>query len=103
MTSATFYVLAIVGLSLSFLLSTCVLCYILGLFPLLHELADKAKRRRAQKARSKPEEIELESISDIQRRARERRRIEEAKRRETNKMRREAGYYEDLGKAYRRS
>ncbi|KAI8939894.1 hypothetical protein NX059_003623 [Plenodomus lindquistii] len=103
MVSATFYVMAILGLSLSFLASTCALCYILGVFPLLRELSNKEKLRRAEKAKIRPEEIELESTPDIQRRARERRRLEENKRRQRNKMRREAGFYEELGAAYRRS
>ncbi|KAH9873542.1 hypothetical protein IAQ61_004166 [Plenodomus lingam] len=103
MVNSSFYVLAIIGLSLSFLLSTWALCHLLGIFPLLRELADNAKRRRAEKARPKPEGFELESFADVRRRARERKRAEETKRRERNKTRRETGFYEELGRAYRRS
>ena len=103
MVGTAFYILASAGLALSLFITTSILCYILGVFPLLRELADNSKRRLERKRGAQPEEIELKYFPDVQRRARERRRAEEAKRREMNKARRNGGFYDDLARAYRRS
>ena len=102
MPTPTFYILSILGLALSLLLTSAILAYFLGIFPLLSSMARKAARRRTtKKPKSRGEEIELEDFSSVQRKAREKRRREEAQRRRGNEVRRETGFYEDIGRAYR--
>lgn len=101
MQGLTLYTTVIGGVAFSLLVTTAAIGYFLDLFPLLREMSEKAKRRRA--AKPQPGEIELETFGDVQRRAKERRREEERLRWKRNELRKEQGFYQDLGKAYRRS
>lgn len=101
MTSPAFYIISVVGLALSLLLTSAILAHFLGIFPLLKDLSNNARRRRVKKP--KAEQIELEDFSSLQRKAKERRRREEVQRRRVNEMRKDKGFYEDIGRAYRKA
>lgn len=99
MTNIAIYIISIIGLALSLLITSATLAYFLGIFPMLRDLSQNAKRRRIKKP--KVDEIELEDLSNVQRKAKERRRREEIQRRRVNEMRKNKGFYEEIGRAYR--
>jgi predicted Holliday junction resolvase-like endonuclease len=77
-----------------------VLFYFLGIPDLIRELA-KNKDKKKRKTPAKPEWIEMQT--DVQQRAKERRRKEEVERRKQNAARKRNGFYAELEKAYQKA
>ncbi|KAF2132548.1 hypothetical protein P153DRAFT_363858 [Dothidotthia symphoricarpi CBS 119687] len=100
MATSLHYVLATVGLVLLLLSVTAIMFWLLGIDQVIKDLM-RNKKRRTRSTRA--EEIELEQYTDVQKRAKERRRKEAAKRWEESRARREGGYFAGMGKAYHES
>jgi hypothetical protein len=88
--------------ALVFLLISCILLgnfvlfYFLGIPKLFQQLLEN--HRRKQRTGAKQEWIEMQS--DVQQRAKERRRKEEKQRWERNAARKRSGFYAELERAY---
>jgi hypothetical protein len=91
--------------ALVFLLIASILCfnfilfYFLGIPKLFKELVENHKKKN--KTRPKQEWIEMQS--DVQQRAKERRRKEEKQRWERNAARKRSGFYAELEQAYNKA
>ncbi|KZM18512.1 uncharacterized protein EKO05_0002403 [Ascochyta rabiei] len=81
------------------LLGNFILFYFLGIPKLFQELI--ANHKKKQKSSSKQEWIEMQS--DVQQRAKERRRKEEKLRWERNAARKRSGFYAELEQAYNKA